>query len=312
MRRRDRDGMNEMFEKFTERARKALSLAQNEAQQFKHNYIGTEHLLLGLVREGEGVAAKALRNLGVELSEVRRQVEFIVGHGERLVLGEIGMTPRAKKVMELAVDEARRMNHHYIGTEHLLLGLIREGEGIAAGVLVSLGITLEQARNEVLRILGQPGAQPGASAAEKAAESPLPPAPPTSPTPKNNVVTCRLDDAAVSALDALVEAGIRSTRSDAAAWLISAGIEAHRELFDRVNATVSEIRKLRQEARHIAHQVTNGETGKATPEDSDEEKGNGNGEATDTGATDDTGEIKDPEEPEDLDDLGRLDEPPTP
>jgi ATP-dependent Clp protease ATP-binding subunit ClpA len=293
-----------MFEKFTERARKVLSFAQEEAMQFKHNYIGTEHLLLGLVREGEGVAAKALRNLGVELSEVRRQVEFIVGHGERLVLGEIGMTPRAKKVLQLAVDEARRMNHHYIGTEHLLLGLIREGEGIAAGVLVSLGITLEQARNEVLRIIGQVGAQPGASAAEKAAESPPPPAPPTSPTPKNNVVTCRLDDAAVSALDALVEAGIRSTRSDAAAWLISAGIEAHRELFDRVNTTVSEIRKLRQEAQHIARQVTNGEPGK-TP------KGTGNDNDSDDKDTGETGEIKDPEEPEDLDDLGRLDEPPT-
>lgn len=303
MRRRDRDGMNDKFEKFTERARKVLSFAQDEAQQFKHNYIGTEHLLLGLVREGDGVAAKALRNLGVELSEVRRQVEFIVGHGERLVLGEIGMTPRAKKVMELAVDEARRMNHHYVGTEHLLLGLIREGEGIAAGVLVSLGITLEQARNEVLRIIGQPGA----SAAEKAAESSPPPAPPTSPTPKNNVVTCRLDDAAVSALDALVEAGIRTTRSDAAAWLISAGIEAHRELFDRVNTTVSEIRKLRQEAQHIARQVTNGEPGK-TPNGAGNDK---ESDDKDTGEIGATGEIKDPEEPEDLDDLGRLDEPPT-
>jgi ATP-dependent Clp protease ATP-binding subunit ClpC len=109
------------FDKFTERARKVLSLAQEEAQRFQHNYIGTEHLLLGLVREGEGVAAKVLSNLGVELNKVRSAVEFIIGRGDRIVLGEIGLTPRAKKVIELAVDEARRLNHHYIGTEHLLL-----------------------------------------------------------------------------------------------------------------------------------------------------------------------------------------------
>ena len=108
------------FDKFTERARKVLSLAQEEAQRFQHNYIGTEHLLLGLVREGEGVAAKVLSNLGVELNKVRSAVEFIIGRGDRIVLGEIGLTPRAKKVIELAVDEARRLNHHYIGTEHLL------------------------------------------------------------------------------------------------------------------------------------------------------------------------------------------------
>ena len=125
------------FDKFTERARRVLSFAQEEAQRFQHNYIGTEHLLLGLVREEEGVAARVLSNLGVELYKVREAVEFIIGRGDRIVLGEIGLTPRAKKVIELAVDEARRLNHHYIGTEHLLLGLVREGEGIAAGVLKS-------------------------------------------------------------------------------------------------------------------------------------------------------------------------------
>ncbi len=121
------------FDKFTERARRVLSLAQEEAQRFQHNYIGTEHLLLGLVREGEGVAAQVLRNLGVELNKVRSAIEFIVGRGDRIVLGESGLTQRAKKVIELAVDEARRLNHHYIGTEHLLLGLAREEDGIAAG-----------------------------------------------------------------------------------------------------------------------------------------------------------------------------------
>ena len=149
--------MADRFDKFTERARRVLTLAQEEAQRFNHNYIGTEHLLLGLVREGDGVAAKVLANLGVELGKVRSAVEFIIGRGDRAVLGEIGLTPRAKKVIELAVDEARRLNHHYIGTEHLLLGLVREGEGIAAGVLESLGVNLERVRAETTRILSQSG-----------------------------------------------------------------------------------------------------------------------------------------------------------
>jgi ATP-dependent Clp protease ATP-binding subunit ClpC len=142
------------FEKFTNRARKVLSLAQEEAQRLGHSYIGTEHLLLGLIREGDGVAAKVLRNLGVELDKVRGAVEAIVGRGKRVVRGEIGLTPRAKKSIELAVDEARRMNHHYIGTEHLLLGLVREGEGIAAGVLQDLGVDLNQVRAETKQVLG--------------------------------------------------------------------------------------------------------------------------------------------------------------
>ena len=159
--------MAERFDKFTERARRVLTLAQEEAQRFNHNYIGTEHLLLGLVREGDGVAAKVLANLGIELNKVRSAVEFIIGRGERSTMSEIGLTPRAKKVIELAVDEARRLNHHYIGTEHLLLGLVREGEGIAAGVLESLGVNLERVRAETTRILSQSvpqGAQPAGRA----------------------------------------------------------------------------------------------------------------------------------------------------
>jgi len=151
---RDRRGNDrDRFDKFTERARKALHLAQEEAQRLQHNYIGTEHLLLGLVREGEGVAAKVLSSLGVELDKVRSSVESIIGRGNRVVLGEIGLTPRAKKVIELAVDEARRLQHHYIGTEHLLLGLVREGHGIAAGVLDSLGVSLENVRTQTMRVL---------------------------------------------------------------------------------------------------------------------------------------------------------------
>src|SRR5688500_148465 len=143
------------FDKFTDRARKVLTLAQDEAQRFNHNYIGTEHLLLGLVREGEGVAARVLENMNVELSKVRTAVEFIVGRGDRPVVGEVGLTPRAKRVIELAIDEARRLGHNYIGTEHLLLGLVREGEGIAAGVLESLGVNLDKVRHQVIHVLSQ-------------------------------------------------------------------------------------------------------------------------------------------------------------
>ncbi|MEE9324721.1 MAG: Clp protease N-terminal domain-containing protein, partial [Dehalococcoidia bacterium] len=160
--------MASRFEKFSERARRVLSLAQEEAQNFNHNYIGTEHILLGLVRETEGVAAKVLINLGVELSKVRSAVEFIIGKGERASSGEIGLTPRAKKVIELAVDEAKRLNHQYIGTEHLLIGLLREGEGVAAGVLESLGVNLEKGRGETTRILSQGMAQAQAGARSSA------------------------------------------------------------------------------------------------------------------------------------------------
>jgi ATP-dependent Clp protease ATP-binding subunit ClpC len=164
--------MADRFDKFTERARRVLTLAQEEAQRFNHNYIGTEHLLLGLVREGDGVAAKVLANLGVELTKVRSAVEFIIGRGERATPGEIGLTPRAKKVIELAVDEARRLSHHYIGTEHLLLGLVREGEGIAASVLESLGVNLERVRAETTRILSQSMPQSAGTGARSSTRTP--------------------------------------------------------------------------------------------------------------------------------------------
>ena len=164
--------MADRFDKFTERARRVLTLAQEEAQRFNHNYIGTEHLLLGLVREGDGVAAKVLSNLGVELSKVRSAVEFIIGRGDRAAVGEIGLTPRAKKVIELAVDEARRLSHHYIGTEHVLLGLVREGEGIAASVLESLGVNLEKVRAETTRILSQSMPQSTGAGARSSTRTP--------------------------------------------------------------------------------------------------------------------------------------------
>ena len=147
--------MASRFEKFSERARRVLTLAQEEAQNFNHSYIGTEHILLGLLREDEGVGAKVLANLGVSLSKARSAVEFIIGRGDKPSTGEIGLTPRAKRVIELAIDEARHLGHNYIGTEHLLLGLLREGGGVAADVLDSFGITLERARAETLRVLGE-------------------------------------------------------------------------------------------------------------------------------------------------------------
>ena len=147
--------MSSRFEKFSERARRVLTIAQEEARQMNHSYIGTEHILLGLAREEEGVAAKILTNLGVSLNKVRSAVEFISGRGERPSTGETGLTPRAKRVIELAIDEARQLGHNYIGTEHLLLGLLREGEGVAAGVLDSLGVTLERARSETAQVLSQ-------------------------------------------------------------------------------------------------------------------------------------------------------------
>ena len=233
---------NDRSDKFTGRARKVLMLAQEEANRLNHNYIGTEHLLLGLVREGEGIAAKALASMGVELEKVRLAVDSIIGRDDRDSVGDGGLTPRTKKVIELAVDEARILKHRYIGTEHLLLGLIREGDGIAAGVLENLGVNLQQARTEVLRILADVGQTP------KPIET------------KNNVVTCRLGDGDLAAIDALVEAGIRSTRSDAAAWLIHAGIDANRPLFERVHATVTEIHRLRAEAQDMAQQLVIAET----------------------------------------------------
>ena len=142
-----------MFERFTDRARRVVVLAQEEARMLNHNYIGTEHILLGLIHEGEGVAAKALESLGISLEAVRQKVEEIIGHGQQSPSGHIPFTPRAKKVLELSLREALQINHSYIGTEHILLGLIREGEGVAAQVLVKLGADLNRVRNQVLQLL---------------------------------------------------------------------------------------------------------------------------------------------------------------
>ena len=144
-----------MYERFTDRARKVMQLANQEAQRFNHEYIGTEHILLGLVKEGSGVAANVLKNLDIDLRKIRLEVEKIVQTGPDMVtMGKLPQTPRAKKVIEYSIEEARNLNHNYVGTEHLLLGLLREQEGVAAQVLMNLGLKLEDVREEVLNLLG--------------------------------------------------------------------------------------------------------------------------------------------------------------
>jgi ATP-dependent Clp protease ATP-binding subunit ClpC len=142
-----------VFERFTDRARRVVVLAQEEARMLNHNYIGTEHILLGLIREGQGVAAKSLEELGIDLEAVRSQVEEIIGQGQSAPTGHIPFTPRAKKVLELSLREALQLGHNYIGTEHILLGLIREGEGVAAQVLQKLGADLNRVRQQVIQLL---------------------------------------------------------------------------------------------------------------------------------------------------------------
>ncbi|MDQ4144169.1 MAG: hypothetical protein M3198_10590, partial [Actinomycetota bacterium] len=155
-----------MFERFTERARQVVVLAQEEARILKHNYIGTEHILLGLLREEEGLAARVLESLDITVERVRAQVVRIVGSGEEVTSGQIPFTPRAKKVLELALREALSLGHNYIGTEHILLGLVRENEGVAARILLDFDADSEKIRNEVIRMLSAPGRHPGASAVE--------------------------------------------------------------------------------------------------------------------------------------------------
>ena len=151
-----------MFERFTERARQAIVLSQDEARTLKHNYIGTEHILLGLLREDEGLAAHVLESLGVTLEEVRAQVARIVGQGDEVTTGQIPFTPRAKKVLELSLKEALSLNHQYIGTEHILLGLVREGDGVAMRIVADFGADAATIRDEVIGMLSGKGRSPAA------------------------------------------------------------------------------------------------------------------------------------------------------
>ena len=160
-----------MFERFTERARQVVVLAQDEARALKHNYIGTEHILLGLLREEEGLAARVLESLDITVEEVRAQVARIVGQGDEVTTGQIPFTPRAKKVLELALREALSLGHNYIGTEHILLGLVRENEGVAARILLDFDADAEKIRNEIIRMLSGPGRRQAGAGGGPAARS---------------------------------------------------------------------------------------------------------------------------------------------
>ena len=227
------------FDKFTERAKRVLVLAQEEARRMEHNYVGTEHILLGLIAEGNGVGAKILGDLDIGLDQARQAVEFVVGRGDKSRNAEISLTPRAKRVIDLSIQEARTLGHNFVGTEHLLIGLVAEGEGVAAGILEQMGATADRVRSAVIAAVGQGSGS----------------------TTKDNVVTCRIAAEDLAALDMLVEAGIRSTRSDAAQWLIHAGITANRSLFDEVAGTVSQIRQLRDQAREAAQRLAGERSG---------------------------------------------------
>jgi ATP-dependent Clp protease ATP-binding subunit ClpA len=224
----------EFEETFTENARRALAFAQEEARRFNHNYIGTEHILLGVTRVTRGRAARVLLQLGVDTERVRGAIEFIIGRGETMHTGEIGLTPRAKTVIELAVDEARRMGNQHIGTEHLLLGLLREGEGIAAGVLESLGVHLERLRDIVL-------------ARTREARGPVERLRQAIDASQNVALT--LNQTEEDIVDTMVDAGAAQTRDEAVRWLFRAGIDANTALLDSLRETVAEIRRLQDDAR---------------------------------------------------------------
>jgi ATP-dependent Clp protease ATP-binding subunit ClpA len=216
-----------MFERFTDRARQTVVLAQEEARRLNHNYIGTEHVLLGLIHEREGVAARALMSMGVSLEAVRREIKEIIGTGDHAPTGHIPFTPRAKKVLELSLREALQLGHNYIGTEHILLGLVREGEGVAAQVLVKLGADLDRIRKQVIILLSQgPGVEVTGSASQRRTPA------------AEQVVAAAQQLAGGSPVGShhLLEALIRSEDSAAAKVLTSVGLDA-----DTLAAKIDEV-----------------------------------------------------------------------
>jgi ATP-dependent Clp protease ATP-binding subunit ClpC len=262
-----------MFERFTDRARRVVVLAQDEARRLDHNYIGTEHILLGLIHEGEGVAAKALESLGISLDAVRQQVEEIIGQGQQAPSGHIPFTPRAKKVFELSLREAVQLGHKHIGTEHILLGLIREGDGVAAQVLVKLGADLNRVRQQVIQLLHGYRAEEPLSAQSAAQELRLLPGvkilleaieqrltameqrvgtgPDTSELDEQIETVCTEKEAAVDAQDYAQAASLRSREKELLAsrtaqqeqW--AAGHPSLPDLAERCQQLTDEIERLR-------------------------------------------------------------------
>lgn len=241
-----------LFGHFHESALNVLLLADEEAILLNHHYIGTEHLLLGLVR-AETAAAQVLRDFGVELLAVRAVIEYIVGRGTTPTTEVTRpFTPRSLVVVSLAISEGWRSPQHGVTAEHLLLALLREGEGLAVAALENIGVNLDQLRTNVLMALFGGGTPPETLRATL--------------KNKSNVVTCRIDNQDLEALDALIEVGIRSTRSDAASWLIHAGIYANRDILESVYTTVAEMRQLRLKAQAIVQQLNKGGTKVVTNE----------------------------------------------
>ena len=247
--------MADKLDQFTKRAKQILIHAEEEARAFDHPYVGTEHLLLGVVRERDGVGARALLALEIDEPRLRDAVTYVVSRGDKPVSGKLELVPRAKHAIELAVEEARRMRHHYIGTEHLLIGLLLEDEGVAAGILAGLGVDLATARQQVASLLGTGGQLGIRAVVERAVRGRRERGGGSEPPDtRNNVITVRVNDRDLAAIDALVESGIRTTRSDAASWLIGVGVNANRQLLERIYATIEQIRQLRADAQALAQE----------------------------------------------------------
>jgi ATP-dependent Clp protease ATP-binding subunit ClpA len=251
------------FDKFTARAHQALAGAQEEASARNHDRLGTEHVLLGVLGVEDGAAVLALQRLHVSPDDLREHIITIIGTRDRPpVAGEIGVTPRTKQVLALAVDEAKRLHQDRVDVGHVLLALARDRDGIAGHVLRERHVELGALRRAVGAVASPPQEESGdgptaaggvtrGEARALAEDLAVPESAPSAGT-KSNVVTCRLDNVTLDALDTLVAAGIRPTRSDAAAWLIGIGLETNRPLLERVSATVAEIRRLRLEAQSLA------------------------------------------------------------
>jgi ATP-dependent Clp protease ATP-binding subunit ClpA len=225
-----------MFQQFTDRARRVVVLAQEEARLLNHDYVGTEHLLLGLAHEGQGVAAKALESLGIRLEALRSQVEEAIGRGQRAPSGHLSFTPRAKKVLELSLRESQQLGHNYLGTEHLLLGLVREGEGVAAQVLVKLGADLSRVRQQVIQLLGGSAGGPE----EAAGTRPVPDEP--GEVEEQLAQVRRQKEAAIEAEDFAKAAALR---------------DAEKQLLMRLHleAVVQEVQRLHGEVQRLHGEV---------------------------------------------------------
>ena len=253
--------------RITAATKRALQGAEEEARRLQHGYIGTEHLLLGLLRVEDEITTQLLTGLEVELGEVRSAVELVIGRGDQPATGTMHATPRAKKVLVLAGEEARRFGREAVDTPHVLLGLVREGQGVAAGVLESLGAELDTLR-EAVEVLpmdgeGEQGREEQEDDGDASSSAWWEQAGIRTRVeqslrsffsgPRDNVLSIRVDDGDVAAIDALVETGVLKTRSEAAAWLIRSGIEANRGLFEQVQEKTAEIRRLREETQELIH-----------------------------------------------------------